>query len=261
LVRTLAGRVRLDAGRVVLFGDDVAAGKHPARRRLGIVPQEIALYPPLSARENLRAFGAFHGMERARLDRRVAWALDWTGLAERADEPVRRFSGGMKRRLNIACGILHEPELVLLDEPTVGVDPQSRQRIHEMLQELHRAGTSILLTTHQLDEAERLCQRIVILDYGRVVAAGTLDELVARTVGRGRLVSLTLAAPPERAIAANGVEVDGCRVRAHVEDVAGELPSLLRAVDAAGGRVDDLRVDPPTLHAVFLHLTGRELRE
>ena len=189
LIRAIAGRVRLDGGEIRRLR---SAGRRPARRRaeLGIVPQEIALYPLLTARENLEAFGRLQGLSGAELAKQVDWALERTGLADRASEPVKQFSGGMRRRLNIACGILHRPRIVLLDEPTVGVDPQSRDRIYDMLGELAADGVSLLLTTHHLEEAEARCSRTVIIDHGRVIAAGTLAELVDQTVGRHRLVTL-----------------------------------------------------------------------
>jgi ABC-type Na+ transport system ATPase subunit NatA len=150
LIRAIAGRVRLDGGTISLYGHTL----EPERPRpdLGVVPQENALYPLLTARENLETFGQLNGLDGKRLRERVAWALEWSGLAERARSPVRTFSGGMKRRLNLACGVLHEPKLVLLDEPTVGVDPQSRESIYDMLGALRARGTSLLLTTHYLEE-------------------------------------------------------------------------------------------------------------
>ena len=262
LVRAISGRVALDSGSIDLFGSELTPGPgHPARRRLGVVPQEIALYPLLTARENLEAFAALNGLDRKRTAARVAATLDWTGLSDRASEPVKGFSGGMKRRLNIAASVLHEPEVLLLDEPTVGVDPQSRERIWEMLDELRRGGTSLLLTTHQLDEAEKVCDRIVILDGGHAIANGTLDELIAGTIGEERRVKIQLRAP--LAASLEGVEAsdDGLRLRLPVRDVAVELPAALTRVAEAGGTVTDVRVDAPSLHNVFLHLTGRELRE
>jgi ABC-2 type transport system ATP-binding protein len=199
LVRSITGRVRLDKGRITLLGaalDGPDTNADEARRRLGVVPQEVAVYPLLTARENLEVFAALHGVASSEIRGRVAWALEWTGLADRADEPTKCFSGGMKRRLNIACGIMHRPEVVLLDEPTVGVDPQSRQRIWEMLGQLQSDGASLLLTTHQLDEAEHVCQRIVIIDHGRAIAAGTLQALIDQTIGRGRQVTLALDETP-----------------------------------------------------------------
>jgi ABC-2 type transport system ATP-binding protein len=260
LVRAIAGRVRLDAGAVELLGRALAP--ESPRPELGVVPQEIALYGLLTARENLEVFGRLHGLAAAALRTRVAWALAWTGLEGRDREPVKRFSGGMRRRLNIACGVLHEPRVLLLDEPTVGVDPQSRERIYEMLAALRAGGTSLLLTTHQLDEAERLCDRIVVIDHGRVVASGRLAELVRSTIGEGRRVLLSVDRPARAPI--DGLEPEdasGTRLGAHVNDVAAELPALLRHAAAAGLEVRDVAVRSPSLHDVFIHLTGRELRE
>ena len=264
LVRSITGRVRLDEGRITLLGAglDGPDGKaDEARRRLGVVPQEVAIYPLLTARENLGVFAALHGVASPQVKDRVGWALEWTGLADRSDEPTKNFSGGMKRRLNIACGIMHRPEVVLLDEPTVGVDPQSRQRIWEMLGHLRADGASLLLTTHQLDEAERVCERIVIIDHGRAIAAGTLDALVDQTVGRGRQVTLALDETPGDVRWDRDVTVDGRTVRAEVQDVAEDLAGLLGVIHERGHTVQDVRVEAPSLHAVFLHLTGRELRE
>src|SRR5262249_52900735 len=149
-------------------------------------------YPLLTARENLEVLGTFHGLSGAALADQVKSALDWTGLADRANEPIHGFSGGMKRRLNIACAVLHRPALVLLDQPAGGVDPQSRERIWEMLDKLKQAGTSLVLTTHQLDEAQTRGDRIVIIDHGKPIANGTFRELVETTVGPRRQVTLTL---------------------------------------------------------------------
>ena len=259
LVRAIAGRVRLDAGELALLGRPLQPGT--PRPELGIVPQEIAVYPRLSARENLEVFARLYGLTGKTLAERVDRALAWTGLEARAHEPVGAFSGGMRRRLNIACGVLHEPRVLLLDEPTVGVDPQSRERIYEMLQALREGGTSLLLTTHQLDEAEALCDRIVVIDHGRVVASGRLAELIASTVGDGRRVTLSVDRAPAQAVAGLEPDATGTRLSAQVGDVATELPALLQAAAAAGLEVRDVSVRGPSLHAVFIHLTGRELRE
>jgi ABC-2 type transport system ATP-binding protein len=260
LIRAIAGRVRLDGGEILMFGRPMAGSRTPPE--LGIVPQELAVYPLLTARENLEAFGRLQGLSGRDLDGQVRWALKATALEDRANEPVKRFSGGMKRRLNIACGVLHRPRIVLLDEPTVGVDPQSRERIYDMLGELMRAGVSLLLTTHHLEEAEARCSRTVIIDHGRVIAAGTLPELVDQTVGRYRLVTLRVSTPVTNA--PNGIEVapdDARLLRARVSDVAQDLPALLTAVGARGTEIEDVDVRGPSLQAVFIHLTGRELRE
>ncbi|MBI1796169.1 MAG: ABC transporter ATP-binding protein [Candidatus Eisenbacteria bacterium] len=261
LVRAIAGRVRLDGGTIELFGREITAATNGARAGLGVVPQEIALYPLLTARENLSVWGRLHGVTPGDLAPRITRALDWTALGDRADEPIKRFSGGMKRRLNIACGILHEPRVLLLDEPTVGVDPQSRERIYDMLAELRERGVSLLLTTHQLEEAEAHCQRIVVIDHGKVAAAGTLAELVEATVGAERRVTLTLDRAPDRPLPGFEAGESGVVVRAHVRDVAAEMPGLLGVVRDAGCKVTDVEVRSPSLQSVFIHLTGRELRE
>jgi ABC-2 type transport system ATP-binding protein len=258
LVRCISGRAVPDSGEIGMFGRLLP--RNGGREKLGFVPQEIAIYPDLTARENLEAFGRFHGLGSKDLRAAIEWALAWTGLSDRAGELTKTFSGGMKRRVNIACGVLHRPRVLLLDEPTVGVDPQSRERIFVMLEELRDQGTSILLTTHQLDEAEQRCDRIVIIDHGRVIAAGTLSELIESTVGANRRVSLKLAEPgPEPGGFRTGE--DPRELVGEVADVALELPELLTRIRESGGQVSDVEVRAPSLHSVFIHLTGRELRE
>ncbi|MBI5171135.1 MAG: ABC transporter ATP-binding protein [Candidatus Eisenbacteria bacterium] len=259
LVRALAGRVKLDGGRLALFGRDLAPGS--ARPELGVVPQELALYPLLTAGENLGVFGALHGLSGERLRARVAWALEWTGLGDRAKESVKHFSGGMKRRLNLACGVLHEPRVVLLDEPTVGVDPQSREKLYDMLAALRAAGAAVLVTTHYLEEAEARCERIVVMDHGRAVAQGTLAELVAVAGLPARRLTLHLERAAAAAPAGFSLGPDGTALTASVTDVAGELPALLERVRGAGLAVRDLDVRAASLQAAFLALTGKELRE
>jgi ABC-2 type transport system ATP-binding protein len=253
--------VRLDGGEVRLFNRVVAGGSTP--QDVGVVPQEVALYPLLTARENLHAFGRLQGLSGRGLTDRVNWVLERTGLADRAAEPIKQFSGGMRRRLNIGCGIVHQPRIVLLDEPTVGVDPQSRDRIYDVLADLRSAGVSLLLTTHHLEEAEARCSRTVIIDHGKVIASGTLPELVDRTVGRHRLVTIRVDVPLA-AEHAGSIEIDPADSRlgrVRLIDVGAELPPLLDRLRQAGRSVEDLDVRGPSLQAVFIHLTGRELRE
>lgn len=259
LIRSMCGRVRPDQGQVLLFGRSI---RDPdVLLQLGVVPQDLAIYLDLTAKENLECFGQLHGLRSRRLRERVAWALKWIGLEDRANELTSRFSGGMKRRVNIACGVLHRPNILLLDEPTVGVDPQSRQRIFDMLDELNQLGTSIVLTTHHLDEAETRSDRIVIIDHGRVVADGTIEKLIGSTIGARREVAIEtrgilVAAPP-------GLEWNSARNRfvCFVDNVVEELPQILERIQQVGGTITDLEVHQPNLHHVFLHLTGKELRE
>ena len=263
LIRTLAGRLEPDAGTVELLGR-VRAGVHerPAEwDRLGVVPQEIALYDRLTARENLSVFGGLRGLRGDDLAARVDAALDWTGLAERDVDRAGGFSGGMKRRLNIACGVLHDPDVILLDEPTVGVDPQSRERIWAMLRDLHGRGRTLLLTTHQLDEAERVCERIVVFDAGKTVAEGTLDELIHGLPPAARAVKAVLTLADAPADPPGLIRRPDGRWEAAVADIAADLPALLASLSAAGAAVSDLEVRRPDLQAVFLHLTGHALRE
>src|SRR5580700_4662245 len=182
LIRSIAGRVRLDSGSIRVFGE--LAGSAEARAELGWVPQELALYPLLTCRENLEAFGRYQGMRGKALDDGVAWCLEWAALADRAGATVKTLSGGMRRRLNMAAGLVHRPRLVLLDEPTVGVDPQSRNRIFDMVEELRGQGTTVIYTTHYMEEAERLCDTIAIIDHGRIIAQGAKEELVDQAFGR-----------------------------------------------------------------------------
>jgi len=270
LIRCLAGRTKPDAGSIDLLGEHLPATG--GRDRLGLVPQDIAIYSDLTTKENLVAFARFHGLRGKEVTQRVGWALQWTGLEDRQNDLVGGFSGGMKRRVNLACGVMHSPSVLLLDEPTVGVDPQSRQRIFEMLEQLRENGTSILLTTHHLDEAEQRCDRIVIMDHGRVIADGTLDELIQRTIGVSRQVRLRIDRPLRRPLSpwqtsatqstlGGDLRTDDRCLQTRVNDVAGQLPALLQGVSAAGYTVLNVEVHSPSLHDVFLHLTGQELRD
>jgi ABC-2 type transport system ATP-binding protein len=178
-VSMIAGLVTPDRGEVLIAGRRLAGDTDPAKRRIGLVPQDLALYEELSARDNLRFFGALYGLSGEALDKAIAQALELVGLSDRARDAVKVFSGGMKRRMNLAAGILHDPDILLLDEPTVGVDPQSRNAIFDNLEVLKARGKALLYTTHYMEEAERLADRIVIIDHGRVIADDTLATLEA----------------------------------------------------------------------------------
>jgi ABC-2 type transport system ATP-binding protein len=261
LIRSVVGRVIPDAGVVSVFGSP--AGSSGARAALGWIPQELALYPRLTCRENLEAFGRYHGLAGASLQRSVKQCLEWAALADRAGERASNLSGGMKRRLNMAAGLIHEPRLMLMDEPTVGVDPQSRNRIFEMIAALHAAGMSIIYTTHYMEEAERLCDRVAVVDHGRIIAQGTCDELVRNAFASRSEVIAHFREPGVRV--AEWVEQRGGRylegTGQFTVEHPGEIATLLDAAAKAGHELADVSLRKPNLESVFLHLTGRELRD
>ncbi len=261
VIRAVVGRVIPDSGSITLFG--ARADSAAARESLGWVPQELAIYPRLTCRENLTAFGRYHGLAGKQLTESVAWCLDWAALQDRAKDLAGKLSGGMKRRLNMAAGIIHRPRVVLMDEPTVGVDPQSRNRIFEMIEALRAQGTAIVYTTHYMEEAERLCDRIAIIDHGRIIALGTKEELVHNAFA-SRSQVLARFAGSEDQIAA-WVERHGGRI---VDSTAQftiersiEIGTLLESAAKDGFELEDVSLRRPNLESVFLHLTGRELRE
>ncbi|HMD77821.1 MAG TPA: ABC transporter ATP-binding protein [Terracidiphilus sp.] len=261
LIRGIVGRVIPDAGRVAVFGSP--ADSLEARAALGWVPQELALYPRLTCRENLAAFGRYHGLSGGKLKESVAWCLDWAALADRAGELAKNLSGGMKRRLNMAAGIIHRPRVVLMDEPTVGVDPQSRNRIFEMIEALRAEGAALIYTTHYMEEAERLCDRVAIIDHGRIIAEGAHEELVRSAFASRSQVLARLAGPPAELDAwverHAGRHVDGAAefTIEHSTLIAGLLDDAARS----GLELVDVTIRRPNLESVFLHLTGRELRD
>ena len=266
-ISMVCGLLRRDGGEVTLDGRPMDVGAIEAKAILGLVPQDLAIYPDLTARENLRFFGRLQRVAGRDLDRRVDEVLELIGLRDRADERTDAYSGGMKRRLNIGIGLLHRPRLLVLDEPTVGVDPQSRNAILSGIEELETQGMAILYTTHYMEEAERLCDRIGIIDEGRIRAEGTRRELVA-LVGQKDRVSLAAAGP--LADAAEAVErmegVQDASVREGgleviVAQARHALPRILETVSAAGVTVRSVEVVEPDLEAVFLHLTGKALRD
>jgi ABC-2 type transport system ATP-binding protein len=261
LIRSIVGRLIPDAGTIFVFGSP--PDTMTARNALGWIPQELALYPRLTCRENLQTFGRYHGLSGAPLAQSVEQCLGWATLTDRSTELVRNLSGGMKRRLNMAAGLIHHPKLVLMDEPTVGVDPQSRNHIFEMIEKLRDEGISIIYTTHYMEEAERLCDRIAIVDHGKVIAQGTHAALVQSAFGSRSQVLARFAGADERVAAwvaeRGGHGVDG--VAEFTVERPAEIADLLAASSAAGFELVDVSLRRPNLESVFLHLTGRGLRD
>jgi len=263
VVRSVVGRAQPESGSLRVFGQ---APIHPtAIDSRGWVPQEIALYSLLTPRENLWTFGRYQGLVAAALEAAIDRSLEWAGLADRAKDRTSNLSGGMKRRLNMAAGTIHRPRLLLLDEPTVGVDPQSRERIYAMIGELKAQGVSLLYTTHYMEEAERLCDRIAIIDHGQIIASGTREELVHSTLGNRETITIDADAPVGPALREKltrlGATVDGTAVRTLAEDPPRMIRELLEAFHAEKTPIRDLTLKRGSLEEVFLSLTGRELRE
>jgi ABC-2 type transport system ATP-binding protein len=266
-ISMIAGLLRPDAGEITVAGERMTPTSTHAKAEVGLVPQDLAIYPDLTARENLVFFARLYGLDATRRHQRCDEVLDVIGLAERADDRADTFSGGMKRRLNIGIGLLHEPRLLILDEPTVGVDPQSRNAILESVEHLAIKGMAVLYTTHYMEEAERLCDRIAIVDEGRIVAEGTRPELVA-TIGSQDVVRLEVAGDVARATTAlaeleqvASVDADGTTLVCLLPGAAHALPTLLAAVGTTGATVTAVEVRVPDLEDVFLHHTGKALRD
>ncbi|MFI6298505.1 ABC transporter ATP-binding protein [Nonomuraea sp. NPDC050790] len=266
-ISMLVGLLRPDAGSVTVGGVDLGADPLRAKAKIGYVPQEIALYPELTGRENLRFFGRLFGLPRRRLAGRVDEVLELVGLTDRADGKLDTYSGGMKRRINIGAALLHRPEILILDEPTVGVDPQSRKAILDGVESLVAEGMALLYTSHYMEEVERVCDRVAIIDHGQIVADGTRQELVAM-VGSADKIELVLDGDVDAAFAKLRT-VEGVReavrtgdnsVRLLAEGGRYLLPALITTVEGYA-TVTATEVIEPDLEATFLHLTGSTLRD
>lgn len=266
-ISMICGLLEGDGGEVLIDGVSLTPTSVAVKAGIGYVPQELAIYPDLTARENLRFFARLYGMGRKEANGRIDEILEITGLAERADDMSKEYSGGMKRRLNIGIGLLHHPRLLVLDEPTVGVDPQSRNAILESVERLADEGVAVLYTTHYMEEAERLCDRVGIVDLGELKAEGTRQELV-RLVGEHDQVQL--AATGDLGAGARAIaEISAVReasvrdggIDLIVDEARNVLPDILARTAAAGVSVRSVEVKEPDLEAVFLHLTGKALRD
>ena len=266
-VSMIAGLVRPDAGEVRIGGRHMAGDTDPAKRGIGLVPQDMGLFEEMPARENLHLFGSLYGMHGACLKRAIGEALELVGLTDRAKDRVKDFSGGMKRRLNLAASLLHDPQLLLLDEPTVGVDPQSRNAIFDNLEVLKKRGKTLLYTTHYMEEAERLCDRLVIIDHGKIIRDDTLQNLYREMPARNVLTvelenSDGLTADELRRLpGVDSAELLGAAVRVGVRDLARDAAGILEWLAARGYRLQHLASERSNLETVFLTLTGRSLRD
>jgi ABC-2 type transport system ATP-binding protein len=266
-ISMVIGLLERDEGEVLVAGEPISTKSIEAKRAIGFVPQDIAIYPDLTARENLDFFGRLYGMTGKVRGARVDEVLEIIGLADRAGDRADEYSGGMKRRLNIGIGLLHEPQLLMLDEPTVGVDPQSRNAILESVERLSRKGMAVLYTTHYMEEAERLCDRVGIIDKGVIKAEGTRAELVSLVGGRDQVRLSTSdrtdpALDPLRAHpSVDEVTTGEGSIDLLVHGAGAALPKLLEIAAETGVVVTGVDVIEPNLEAVFLHVTGKALRD
>lgn len=266
-ISMIAGLVTPTAGSLFLHGEDVTGTPHKMKEVLGLVPQDISLYPTLTARENLFFWGRMYSLSGAVLKERVEEALEYAGLKERGNDRIDTYSGGMKRRINIAAALLHKPEFLIMDEPTVGIDPQSRNHILETVLRLNEEGVTVLYTSHYMEEVEHLCSRIAIMDHGKIIAEGTLEEL-RNTVGDADSVELVLSDAPDSLAEEIGnlpgvlraKKVDST-ITALVKNGHEKVVAILEAVSRCGVKVRSINIDEPNLESVFLKLTGRALRD
>jgi len=260
MISIVTGTVEADGGTVFLDGERVGPDAVGPKKKIGYVPQDIALYEEINALDNLRFFGALYGLAGQHLDNRIEYGLELTGLKDRAKDPVAQYSGGMKRRLNIAAALLHEPDLIVLDEPTVGVDPQSRNAIFDALEILNGKGKTILYTTHYMEEVER----VAIMDHGVVVAEESLAG-IRRLLPQRNEVLVELVSSPAGALApivgTLGHTVDGATISLEIEDLSRDLPIALTALTNLGLTCRSVNTRQGSLEEVFLHLTGRSLRD
>ncbi len=266
-ISMVAGLIAADVGSIAVAGRVMGPSQVAVKRHIGLVPQDLAIYPELSGRENLTFFGRLQGLRGKQLSQRIDTVLELIAMSDRAKDPTKEYSGGMKRRLNIAIGLLHQPTLLILDEPTVGVDPQSRNAILESVEALSGEGMAVLYTTHYMEEAERLCDRIAIIDSGRVQAEGTRSELITlvggvdhiRLVGAG--ASVATASALRELAAVEQVAVDGRALTLTVYDAPSAVAGVVTTATAHGMTLSEVEITRPDLESVFLHLTGKALRD
>jgi len=266
-ISMLTGLFPPDKGSITVDGLDLVKQTNAAKAKMGLVPQDLALYPTLSARQNLNFWGRIYGLKGKQLSTRVNEVLKMVDLTEKADKAIDTYSGGMKRRINIGAGLLHKPDILFLDEPTVGVDPQSRNAIFDYVEGLNRAGMTVIYTTHYMEEAERLCHRVAIVDLGKIIALDTPAALI-RSLGGGILLvglaegqAQSIAQEVAQLPAVKAVTPSDGQLKIEANRVQEALMGVLDATNRLDARVTSLEILEPNLESVFLHLTGKKLRQ
>ncbi len=264
-INIITGLIKKDSGQVTIGGLDLDRELTKAKYLLGIVPQDLAIYNDLTALQNVKFFGALYGLTGGTLQKQALETLEFVGLKDKARDKVKTFSGGMKRRLNIACGLVHRPQLLILDEPTVGIDPQSRNHIMEAILQLNREGMTILYTTHYMEEAEQLCSRIAIMDAGQIVAQGNLQELRSLIEENWYIAVKVKGTPPvdelSKVAGVEKIDLNGNALRFTCRGKHSQLRDILEVLSREHTEILDLSIDEPNLEDVFLTLTGKRLRD
>lgn len=266
-INAIIGLVKIDSGEIRLFGKKISEDEREIRRKLGVVPQELAVFDDLTAYDNLCYFGRLYGLRGNALKENVNEALEFTGLLDKKNILPKKFSGGMKRRLNIACAIVHRPELIIMDEPTVGIDPQSRNHILQSIKELNKMGASIIYTSHYMEEVEEICSNILVMDHGRVIARGTKEELKSMTAVDGK-ITIEIQSPNFTVVESikklQGVKdciLDGKCLTVMLAKGSKNIEGIISCIASADCGILGISFEKPTLESVFLTLTGRELRD
>lgn len=266
VISIIASLLKPDSGKIIIDSLDLDKDLRKIKKTMGVVPQDMAFYEELTAKENLIFWGKLQGLRKKTLEERIKYYLEKTGLVGRENEPLKKYSGGMKRRINLIIGLIHQPKLLLLDEPTIGIDVQTRLNIYEIIKEASSSGTTILYTTHNLQEAEELCHRIGIMDQGKILATGTLAELIKIVEEKDIvLISGNFNADQGQKILtpfkdASILSLKDGKIVLSLE-ASRKIPLLLEEFFKEGISIDDVSIKKPNLESVFLKLTGKELRE
>lgn len=266
-INTITGLTKIDGGEINIFGKNFSENEIEIKKNIGVVPQDIAVFEELSAYENVAFFGKLNGLKGSLLKERVKEALDFTGLWDRKDDRPSKYSGGMKRRLNIACAVVHRPKLIIMDEPTVGIDPQSRNHILQSVKKLNELGSTIIYTSHYMEEIEEICTKITIVDHGKEIATGTTDQL-KELISNDEKVALELSKVNDDIInALEGIigvrkcETSGNAITVVSDKNSGNISDITGIISKFRTKIISINVEKPTLEGVFLTLTGRSLRD